>query len=161
MRSVARRLAMLALVPAALFGAVVMASPAEAAAPTAARMVTDIVNATNRYRAQAGCAKVRMDANLGKAARGHSAWMAQTRKFSHVGSGNSTFATRVKRTGYTAPLSENIAYGYRSGAQVAASWMKSPGHRANMLNCRAKAVGVGAAYASNGTTYFTQVFGTR
>nr|WP_308129050.1 CAP domain-containing protein [Actinoplanes polyasparticus] len=37
--------------------------------------------------------------------------------------------------------------------------MASPGHRANILNCKAIAVGVGVAYASNGLPYFTQNFG--
>jgi uncharacterized protein YkwD len=37
--------------------------------------------------------------------------------------------------------------------------MKSPGHRANILNCQAIAVGVGVAYATNGSPYFTQEFG--
>ncbi|MBW6437051.1 CAP domain-containing protein, partial [Actinoplanes hulinensis] len=38
-------------------------------------------------------------------------------------------------------------------------WMNSPGHRANILNCKSKTVGVGVAYAANGTPYYTQDFG--
>ena len=87
--------------------------------------------------------------------------MAKTRTFSHTGSGGSTFVARAKAAGYSAALSENIAWGYRDGAQVVAAWMKSPGHRANILNCRAKAVGVGAVYAANGTPYYTQDFGSK
>jgi uncharacterized protein YkwD len=64
--------------------------------------------------------------------------MARTGTFSHVGSANSSFVTRVKATGYGAPLSENIAWGYRDGAQVVSAWMKSPAHRANIVNCKAK-----------------------
>jgi uncharacterized protein YkwD len=37
--------------------------------------------------------------------------------------------------------------------------MASPGHRANILNCKATKVGVGAVYAANGTAYYTQDFG--
>jgi uncharacterized protein YkwD len=159
--SITRRLAMLALVPAALLGAVVVASPAEAAVPTTVQLQTDILTATNRARAKAGCPQLRWDTNLARAARNHSAWMARTRTFSHVGSGNSSFVTRVKAAGYTAPQAENIAWGYRTGAQVVTSWMNSPAHRANILNCKAKAVGVGAAYATNGNPYYTQEFGSR
>jgi uncharacterized protein YkwD len=159
--SIARRLAMLALVPAALFGVVVAASPAEAAVPTTAKLETDIVNATNVMRVRAGCAKLRLDANLTKAARTQSTWMARSAKFSHVGSANSTFVTRAKAAGYSAPIAENIAWGYRNGAQVVTSWMNSPAHKANIVNCKAKAVGVGAAYAANGTPYYTQDFGSR
>ena len=87
--------------------------------------------------------------------------MARTGTFSHVGSASSSFVTRVKATGYTAPLSENIAWGYRDGAQVVSAWIKSPAHRANIVNCKAKAVGVGAVYGANGTPYFTQDFGSK
>ena len=159
--SIARRLATLALVPAALLGVVVAASPAEAAAPTTAKLETDIVNWTNQWRVKAGCAKLRLDGNLTKAARTQSVWMARTARFSHVGSANSTFVTRIKAAGYSAPLAENIAYGYRDGAGVVTAWMKSAPHKANILNCKAKAVGVGAAYAANGTPYYTQDFGSR
>jgi uncharacterized protein YkwD len=37
--------------------------------------------------------------------------------------------------------------------------MKSPGHRANILNCKAKAVGVAVAYSAKRVPYWTQVFG--
>ena len=143
--SFARRLAQLALVPAALFGVVAVASPAEAAAPTTVRMQSDIVYWTNQWRTKVGCPKLRLDANLARAGRNHSAWMARTGRFSHVGAGGSSFVTRVRATGYTAPRSENIAWGYRDGAQVVSAWMKSPGHRANIVDCRAKSFVVGAA----------------
>ena len=159
--SFARRLAMLALVPAAMFGAIAVASPAQAAAPTTVQLQSDILYWTNQHRVKNGCAKLRLDASLARAGRNHSAWMAKTRTFSHTGSAGSTFVVRAKAAGYTAALSENIAWGYRDGAQVVAAWMKSPGHRANILNCRAKAVGVGAVYAANGTPYYTQDFGSK
>ena len=159
--SIARRLALLALVPAALLGAVVVASPAQAAAATTIQLQTDINYWTNRWRSKAGCPQLRLDATIARAARNHSAWMARTGTFSHVGGAGSSFVTRVKAAGYSAPLAENIAWGYRSGAEVVSAWMKSPGHRANILNCKARSVGVGAVYAANGTPYYTQDFGSR
>ncbi|MBO3740117.1 CAP domain-containing protein, partial [Actinoplanes flavus] len=57
------------------------------------------------------------------------------------------------------PSSENIAYGYRTATDVVTGWMNSPGHRANILNCKSKTVGVGVAYATDGTPYYTQDFG--
>ncbi|MFG1602456.1 CAP domain-containing protein [Actinoplanes sp. NPDC049265] len=161
MRSIVRRLAQLALVPAALLGVVAVANPAQAAAPTVAQLQVDIFNATNVQRVKLGCAKLRNDAKLGYAARGHAAYQARTNKMSHTGSSNSTFAVRASRAGYVGALAENVAYGYRSGAQVVSAWMASPGHRANIANCRAKAVGVGAFYSANGTPYYTQDFGSR
>jgi uncharacterized protein YkwD len=37
--------------------------------------------------------------------------------------------------------------------------MRSPGHRANILNCRSKTVGVGAVFSQSGAPYYTQDFG--
>jgi uncharacterized protein YkwD len=161
MRSIVRRLAMLVLVPAALVGVVTVASPAQAAAPSVAQLQNDIVAQTNLWRKKLGCRALRVDAKLGYAARGHSGFMARGGKFSHVGAGGSTFSARATRAGYSAAMSENIAFGYRSGSEVVAAWMKSPGHRANIANCQAKAVGVGAIYAANATPYYTQDFGAR
>jgi uncharacterized protein YkwD len=161
MRSIVRRLAQLALVPAALLGMMTIAGPAQAAAPTVAQLQVDIFNATNTQRVKLGCARLRNDAKLGYAARGHAAYQARTNTMSHTGSSNSTFAVRAARAGYTGALAENVAYGYRTGAQVVSAWMASPGHRANIANCRAKAVGIGAYYSANGTPYYTQDFGTR
>jgi uncharacterized protein YkwD len=159
--SIARRLAKLALLPVALFGAVAVASPAHAAAPTTVQLQSDVLAGTNAQRAKHGCGKLRLDANISRAARNHSAFMATTGTFSHTGSGNSSFVTRLKAQGYTAPLSENIAWGYRTGAEVVTAWMNSAGHRANILNCSAKSVGIGAVYAANGNPYVTEDFGSR
>jgi uncharacterized protein YkwD len=156
-----RLLAQLAIAVAALAGMVVVAQPAEAAAVSWQTLQSDIVYWTNHQRTRNGCAALKVDNRLVRAARDHSAWMARTRTFSHVGSGGSTFVTRVEATGYTAPLGENIANGYRTAIDVMNAWMKSPGHRANILNCRAKSIGVGAVYASNGNPYYTQEFGWR
>ena len=54
---------------------------------------------------------------------------------------------------------ENIAFGFRTGVDVVQAWMDSPLHRANLLNCQATAVGVGAVLAADGTPYITQDFG--
>ena len=39
------------------------------------------------------------------------------------------------------------------------AWMNSPGHRANILNCRYRHLGVGVVYDGR-TPYWTQEFGT-
>ena len=58
-------------------------------------------------------------------------------------------------------IGENIAYnrGYRKPLErVVESWMRSAGHRRNLLNRRWKESGIGIAIKSNRTYYFTQVF---
>jgi len=157
--SILRRLAFLALVPVALFGIVVFAAPAEASATSFQTLQADVVKWTNHQRTRNGCKALAVNNELVRASRDHSAWMARTGTFSHVGFGGSTFDARIRAAGYSKPAAENIAWGYRSGADVVNAWMKSPGHRANILNCKVTKVGVGAVYAANGNPYYTQEFG--
>ncbi|MCW2144432.1 Cysteine-rich secretory protein family protein [Actinoplanes cyaneus] len=139
------------------------ASPAQAAparAKTAEQILqADIVRLTNEQRTENGCPVLTVDDRLTDAARGHSAWMGRTGEFSHTGRGGTNFAARAKAAGYARPSAENIAWGYRSAEQVVDTWMHSPGHRENILNCRSKTIGVGAVYAQNGAPYYTQEFG--
>jgi uncharacterized protein YkwD len=163
LRQLLRRLAVVALLaPAAAAGAATMiASPAEAAPAKVSEQTlqTEINKLTNVQRVKNGCSALTVDAQLTTAARGHSGWMAQTGNFSHTGKGGSNFVARSKAAGYTRPSAENIAYGYRTASAVVDGWMKSPGHRANILNCKSKTVGVGVVYAASGTPYYTQNFG--
>jgi uncharacterized protein YkwD len=41
------------------------------------------------------------------------------------------------------------------------SWINSPGHRTNILNCGYKDIGVGLAYDSGKTPLWTQDFGSQ
>jgi len=160
-KTLVRRLAILAMIPAALLGMVAIAAPAQAATVSFTTLQTQVVSLSNKERVKAGCAGLRVNAELLWAARGHSKYMATTGKFSHAGTAGSTFIARAKAAGYTAARSENIAWGYRSAAEVVNAWMKSPGHRRNLLDCGAKTFAVGVVYSANGTPYYTQDFGSR
>ena len=161
MRSLLRRFVLTALIaPAA--GAAMIASPAEAApasTPDRAQTQAEITRLTNVQRTARGCAAVTVDARLTAAAVAHSTWMVQTGTFSHTGRAGSSFATRVRAAGHARPSSENIAWGHRTPAELVSAWMKSPGHRANILDCRSTAVGIGVAHTATGTPYYTQDFG--
>lgn len=137
-------------------------SPSPSAGPSTSgptAMENAVVIMVNAERAKRRCPAVRTDERLRTAARGHSRDMAAKGFLSHTGSDGSSFDERIRRTGYPTPLSENIAVGYRTAADVMAGWMRSKGHRANILDCTAKAVGVGLAYRADGTPYWTQDFG--
>ena len=157
--SITKRLALVAMIPATLLAMIAIASPAQAAAVSVTKLAGDINYLTNKQRELHGCKALKVDARLGTAARLHSTYMARSGSFSHTGSGGSSFSARIRGASYPRPAAENIAYGYRTGLDVVKGWMASPGHRANILNCRNATVGVGAVYAANGTTYFTQDFG--
>jgi uncharacterized protein YkwD len=125
---------------------------------TAEQQVLQLVN---QQRAAAGCRALRSDGRLAAAARGHSQDMADHHYFSHTGLDGSTFVDRIAAAGYPRQHAggENIAAGYPTAAAVMAGWMASPGHRANILDCGFRAIGVGLAHASDGTAYWTQDFG--
>ncbi|GLW33922.1 CAP domain-containing protein [Actinoplanes regularis] len=152
--------------PAARITPRIAAVPAGAATPDpekarARSLMHQIIRLTNGERAEAGCPRLGVDHELIVAAATQSAYMARTRLFSHVWRDGSTFAMRIQRTGYRSPAGENIAWGYSTAAEVMKAWMASPGHRANILNCGTKSMGAAIAYASDGTPYYTQVFGWR
>jgi uncharacterized protein YkwD len=157
--SITKRLALIAMIPATLLGMVMVASPASAAGTDVAKLAGDVVYLTNKQRALHGCGAVHVDARLTAAGTAHSAYMAQSGAFSHIGRGGSDFAYRIRTAHYPRPFSENIAFGYRTGLDTVKAWMASPSHRANLLNCQATAVGVGVVIAANGTPYITQDFG--
>jgi uncharacterized protein YkwD len=85
--------------------------------------------------------------------------MAAHRKLDHKGSDGSTVADRVKRAGYVyVRVGENIADGQETVEEVMRSWIKSPGHRENIL---ADFTEMGAAQAEDdkGNPYWCVNFG--
>ncbi|GLU46355.1 hypothetical protein Nans01_07060 [Nocardiopsis ansamitocini] len=118
---------------------------------TLSSQVFDIVNSE---RSNAGCSAVRVDNRLVSAAQLHSEDMDRHDYMSHTGRNGSSPGDRASAQGYDSWSGENVAKGQRSAEQVMDAWMNSPGHRANILNCDNKALGVGEA---NGA--WTQLFG--
>ncbi|HEY0604071.1 MAG TPA: CAP domain-containing protein [Herpetosiphonaceae bacterium] len=149
------KLALSALVlAAALFNV-----PATSASPDLNR----VIELTNEHRRAAGCANLTWQPALGAAAQRHAEDMAANNYFSHTSRNGASFGTRIRQAGYRYRLAaENIAAGYQSPEEVVNGWMASPGHRANILNCRLRNVGIG--FGENGGsaygTYWVQDFGT-
>ena len=79
--------------------------------------------------------------------------------FSHTTPEGVDFATRITKAGYRwSGAGENIAKGQRTPADVMTSWMNSAGHKANILNCGFKNLGVGVAADASGALVWTQDF---
>ncbi|MFE7900831.1 CAP domain-containing protein [Streptomyces sp. NPDC057424] len=113
----------------------------------------------NKERAAAGCSPVTANDRLTRAADDYSDVMASSGVMSHTGPDGSTMTTRVEAAGYQwSTLGENIARGQADAASVMKSWMNSPGHRANILNCSFKELGVGVQFGDGGP-WWTQNFG--
>ncbi|MFF5258867.1 CAP domain-containing protein [Actinomadura viridis] len=119
---------------------------------------TTVATLTNKERTARGCAPLRIDSRLVTAARRHSQDMAANDYFDHTSRNGDSPWDRMKAAGYTSPGAENIAKGYSTAAAVVEGWMKSPGHRANILNCGLKAIGVGMSGGAGGP-WWTQDFG--
>ncbi|MEU7516411.1 CAP domain-containing protein [Streptomyces sp. NPDC042898] len=124
---------------------------------SAADQVVALVNAE---RAKAGCGPLTANATLNSAAQGHSDDMAARDFFDHTNPDGAGPGERVTAAGYPwSTYGENIAMGQSTPESVMDSWMNSPGHRANILNCDFKEIGIGIH--SSGGPYWTQVFGAR
>ncbi|SOD91218.1 CAP domain-containing protein [Streptomyces sp. Ag109_G2-15] len=125
---------------------------------TASGVAARIVALVNAERGKVGCAALTLNATLTKVAQAHSQDMAAHQNMSHTGSDGSSPGDRITSAGYNwSTYGENVAYGYSTPEQVMAGWMSSPGHRANILNCSFKEIGVGLAQPNS---YWTQDFGT-
>ncbi|WP_253840992.1 CAP domain-containing protein [Actinokineospora globicatena] len=128
----------------------------QAPPPVDASVAGQVLAITNDERSKAGCAPVVLDSRLTQAAQAHSADMSARNYFSHTSLDGRTFVDRAKAAGYSSPGAENIAKGQRTAAAVMSAWMNSSGHRANILNCGLKTMGLG--YVQSGY-YWTQMFG--
>jgi uncharacterized protein YkwD len=118
----------------------------------------------NKERASAGCGTLRSNSLLVRVARAHSKDMAVRGYFDHDSQDGRSPFDRMRAAGYKGNLmGENIAAGQPTAASVMTAWMHSPGHRANILNCGYRVIGIGV-YTRSGSPYriyWTQDFGDR
>ncbi|MGW2212022.1 sigma-70 family RNA polymerase sigma factor [Streptomyces sp. NPDC001781] len=123
--------------------------------------VARVIALVNDERAKAGCGPVSEDRLLDAAAQGHSEDMGTRRFFDHTNPDGAGPDARITAAGYRwSAYGENIAQGQRTAESVMAAWMNSPGHRANILNCSFRNLGVGVHEGSGGP-WWTQDFGAR
>jgi len=126
----------------------------------AADLESEVVALTDQIRADQGCAAtLDVDERLTEASRVHSADMAERDYFDHETPEGDGPADRAGDAGYDAWGGENIAVGYATAREVVDAWMRSKGHRANIVNCGYVAIGVGAVPNDDGTLHWTQSFG--
>lgn len=166
----------LAIVSSFLGCAVPVPAPAPAPARTAARatvpnragesayakMESRIFALVNAERRQRGLKELAWNPRLDQAAKLHARSMATYRKMSHVipESRFPTLTHRAQHVSYPySMIAENIALGYPDAESVVEGWMKSPGHRRNILNPEVAELGTGIVSSSTGGLYFCQVFG--
>jgi len=117
-----------------------------------------ILKAVNSIRQHYRLPLLQLHPSLQKAAIEQAQLMAQSGKMAHkVGRGHG-FSARLRRVGYRGLAAENIARGQESLKHVLGSWLKSPGHRRNMLHPRMRFFGL-SANRSGGRNYWAMVLG--
>lgn len=130
--------------------------PASSVAPSSAE--AKVLTLVNEERAKAGCQPLRADKALNGLAEAFSKDMADRGFFDHTDPDGDTPWDRADQAGVTNLGGENIARGQADAQAVMDSWMASEGHRANILNCDYKTIGIGAHFADGGP-WWTQDFG--
>ena len=126
----------------------------------------EVLLLTNQAREEAGVRPLAYDPLLGRIAEIHSSDMLRQDFFSHDSPDGSTYVDRMRRAGFTinGPTAENIAAGSSTPESVVSRWLRSPGHRRNILNPALTHIGIGHAFAANDSGrvnyrhYWTQVF---
>lgn len=137
-----------------LAGALTLAAPAQAQLP-ALEYQAEAFTATNAQRVLHGRAPLGHGACVQKWAVRQARKMARQERMFHQN------LARVADDCGLGYAGENVAYGYPTGRSVVLDgWMKSAGHRRNILDPGFRAMGIGARKA-DGTWYVSQVFGRK
>ncbi|MET9891391.1 CAP domain-containing protein [Streptomyces sp. NPDC006465] len=118
----------------------------------------EVLKLVNDERAKVGCSPVAANSALSGLAQTFSEDMASRDFFDHTDPSGLSPWDRAAKAGITSLGGENIARGQADAAAVMEAWMNSPGHKANILNCDFKTLGVGAHFGSGGP-WWTQDFG--
>jgi uncharacterized protein YkwD len=158
--------------PRPLVGVLVLLAVAAAVAASAAARGTRSTSAdatleaqvlakVNQVRRGHGLVPLRFSKPLGTAAEVQAAKMGQLGFFSHDSADGSPFWKRVQRfygsNGYSYwSVGENLLWASPDidAAGALALWMKSPEHRANLLERRWREVGIAAVHVSSGPGVF-------
>ncbi len=99
--------------------------------------------AANNIRKHAGLPPLKRDRRLDALAEAHSRDMVQSRFFAHQSPSSGSTHERMRRAGFPFPrYGENIGRA-RTPEEIHALWLRSPGHRANLLDPTFTHVGLG------------------
>ncbi|MFB4421678.1 CAP domain-containing protein [Streptomyces sp. QL37] len=128
------------------------------ASPSPTSAQATVLALVNQERAKVGCSPVTTSASLTALAQDFSEDMAARDFFGHTDPDGATPWDRAAAAGVQGLGGENIARGQADAQAVMDAWMNSDGHRANILNCDYKTLGVGVHLGSGGP-WWTQDFG--
>lgn len=123
-----------------------------------------VVAKTNDNRVQSAGRPLRVNPVLQRAAQAKAQDMATKGYFAHTSPEGRTPWYWFEQSGYTfTHAGENLAVRFTDSDAVVRAWMKSEGHRANILNKDFTETGIGIAtgmYKGKDTVFVAQLFGT-
>jgi uncharacterized protein YkwD len=133
-----------------------------------AKVSTATLCLINRERIARRLRALRPHGALNLAAHRHSTDMAIRNYFAHDTKGGGAFTSRIMAARYVRPnmrwsVGENLAWGtgqLATPAAIVEAWMRSPGHRANILKGTYAEIGIGIA-TSGAKIIYTTDFGRR
>jgi uncharacterized protein YkwD len=146
------------IVLAVVVGVLLLAAPALAATELNP-YEKQLVALVNKQRAKRDLPRLRLNAKLLNAARGHSTEMSELKYFAHKSADGEAWSKRVIRYGYVRDgysywkAGENLYYGanlYSSPVACVSAWMKSKAHRRVILTRAFRNIGVGAVMTDTG-----------
>jgi uncharacterized protein YkwD len=127
--------------------------------PAPAGWEGEVARLTNAERSSRGLTQLSFDDKLSDIARKHSEDMIRRNFFDHKNPDGDYPSDRARKAGFSFNMmGENIAAGQPDTGSVMSAWMKSTGHRQNILMKNYRKIGVGIARTSQGQPYWTQVF---
>lgn len=139
-------------------------NPARESAPAPSSFEFQVLVLTNAEREKRGLRPLRFHPVLINSARWMAEDMAIRGYFDHTDSLGRGVGARAEAFGYDFQIvGQNIAAGHRTAKEVVDDWMKSPGHRANILRPEFREIGVAYLLAPGSPydRYWVQDFGVR
>lgn len=110
------------------------------------RVRAELMTRVDDERRRAGRQPLTVDSRLDVAAQRHADDMLARSYFAHRDPDGKTVRERAREAGFDwSAIGENIAEGQQSVKEVVESWMRSAGHRENILDRRYTRTGVGLA----------------
>lgn len=123
-----------------------------------------LVDLANEDRADLGLKQLAINDKLVSAASLKASDMAEKSYFAHISPEGKTPWYWIQKSGYTYIYAgENLAVNFDDSEDVERAWMKSPTHKANILNNKYSEIGISTAvgtYKGEKTTFVVQMFGT-
>ena len=122
-------------------------------------LAKEVLSIVNEERAKAGLPALSFDSSLQKTANERAAesaiYFSHDRPSKNTAQNNSCFELYpINRGGYYA---ENIAIGNSTAKSVMDSWMRSSGHKANIMDSKYKYIGI-SCFVTNGNYVWVQAF---